>query len=884
MKLGTKLLVAFLGVGILPFAAVGITSMSKGSNALSQQAFNMLDSVRAIKTSRIEKFFEERQSDMGVLIETVSTLRQNAINKLMAVSSIKKLQVINYFDFKKTQLLILKNDPYMQAALIQLGDAFKAGGDTPEYEQLAQKYDDRMTEIMQINDWFDFYLIEPGGNIVYTVMKESDFGMKIPDSNLKNSSLGEAFEKAKSMEANDIAISDFAPYGPIGGMPVVFMMMQIRGKKEELIGYAAVQMSTEKLNIIMNDRFGLGNTGEAFLVGSDYLMRSDAYLDPENRSVMGSFLNPEKGKVDNITTRRVHEHGNTGVTYAIDYRNQPTITAYAPVKIGSGITWALNAKVDISEAFVPQVAGAEKDFYTRYKELYGYNDLFLLNPDGFCFYSVGKKADYQTNLINGKYSNSNLGKLIRQVLKSKKFGIADFAPYAPGNNKPAAFAAQAVVYEGKVELIVALQLSLDAINDIMAQREGMGKTGETYLVGSDKLMRSDSYFEPANHSVEASFANPGKGKVETEAVRAALSGSTGTKIAVDFNGSSVLSSYAPLKVGNTTWALLAEINEAEAFSSVKTLKWLIGIVAMISIAAILAVALFITRSITKPIDRIVTTLSKVSGQVTDASAQIFSSSQSLAEGAAGQASSLEQTSASLEQIAAMAKQNSENSGTANNLMQESEKNVENGIESMKEMTQSMDSIKKSSGEVSKIIKVIEEIAFQTNLLALNAAVEAARAGEQGKGFAVVAEEVRNLAQRSAAASKNTASLIEAAVRKANEGGNIVKKVSEALNAIAESTKKSGDLVGEIATASKEQADGVNQVNTAVIQLDQVTQTNAAAAEESASASEELSTQAENMNEAVNNLSHLIYGKEREIAVRGKLLEAIAEDIIPYTKQ
>jgi len=279
----------------------------------------------------------------------------------------------------------------------------------------------------------------------------------------------------------------------------------------------------------------------------------------------------------------------------------------------------------------------------------------------------------------------------------------------------------------------------------------------------------------------------------------------------------------------------------------------------IGIIASIVVSIFMVRSITKPVNNIINDIAEGSSQINSASGQISSTSQSLADGAADQASSLEETSSALEEISSMTKQNADNASSANSLMEESRSLVDNGVTAMKDMITAMDSIKNSSGEISKIIKVIEEIAFQTNLLALNAAVEAARAGEHGKGFAVVAEEVRNLAQRSATASKDTATLIENAVSKSNEGGKIVEAMSKALDEISESIKKSSDLVAEIASASKEQSSGIEQVNGAVSEMDGVTQKNAAVAEESAAASEELNAQAEGLDNAVKDLSNLING-------------------------
>jgi methyl-accepting chemotaxis protein len=181
------------------------------------------------------------------------------------------------------------------------------------------------------------------------------------------------------------------------------------------------------------------------------------------------------------------------------------------------------------------------------------------------------------------------------------------------------------------------------------------------------------------------------------------------------------------------------------------------------------------------------------------------------------------------------------------------------------MSTAIEDIKKSSDETAKIIKTIDEIAFQTNLLALNAAVEAARAGEAGKGFAVVAEEVRNLAQRSAEAARNTAEMIEGSVKNADNGVAISGEVATLLDEISGNNSKVNDLVGEISAASNEQAQGIDQINTAVGQMDQVTQSNAANAEESASASEELSAQAEQLSGMVDQLQTMVGGSSGNAA-------------------
>jgi len=242
------------------------------------------------------------------------------------------------------------------------------------------------------------------------------------------------------------------------------------------------------------------------------------------------------------------------------------------------------------------------------------------------------------------------------------------------------------------------------------------------------------------------------------------------------------------------------------------------------------------------------------GQVGSASSQISEGSQKLAEGASTQASSIEEISASLQEMQAMTGQNADNAGQAKNLAGEAVSSADKGNDAMGKMEQAIAKIKSSSDETSKIVKTIDEIAFQTNLLALNAAVEAARAGDAGKGFAVVAEEVRSLAQRSAEAAKNTAELIDGAVKNAEGGVTITEEVRTILTDIVDGSKKVNDLITEIASASKEQADGIKQITEGVTSMDKVTQENSANSEQSAAAANQLNEQAKALNEMIGRFT------------------------------
>jgi methyl-accepting chemotaxis protein len=276
-------------------------------------------------------------------------------------------------------------------------------------------------------------------------------------------------------------------------------------------------------------------------------------------------------------------------------------------------------------------------------------------------------------------------------------------------------------------------------------------------------------------------------------------------------------------------------------------------------AGLIVFAVLMVRRISATLNQVLAELRAASEGNAAAASQISASSQVLAQGASEQAASLEETSASSEEISCITMKNAENAEHAAEKMKHAASQIADVDSRLEQMVVSMNEINSSSDKISKIIQVIDSIAFQTNILALNAAVEAARAGEAGMGFAVVADEVRNLAQRCSQAAKDTAGLIESSMSKTREGKNRLDEVAGTFRGITESAREVNTLVDEVRSASNEQARGVSQISAALGQMQQVTQQTAASAEQGAAAGEELSSQTRALKATVARLASLLDG-------------------------
>ena len=518
-------------------------------------------------------------------------------------------------------------------------------------------------------------------------------------------------------------------------------------------------------------------------------------------------------------------------------------------------------------------------FFRGLVEKYGVSDVFLIDAGtGKVVYNYSKEADFGSPLREGPLASSSLGAAFQQAVSAGRrdmISFGQFQRYLPSCNEPASFMA-APIFDGRTLVgAVAFQVPIDKANAIIGETTGMGRSGETYAVGPDRLFRSNSRFVK-ELGVKTTIINPDF-KVDSVAVRTAIDeGKAGTAEAPDYRGVPSLSSWRPVTIhrdaaggrgGDVRWALISEIDAAEVFQPVSRLSRLGLTVFGLTSAAVLGVSTLIARRLTREAAR----QAALVGGIVDNTHALASSSEELTSVSQQMSAAAEETTAQANLVSAAAEQVSGNtrtvSGSIDNLVasiheiaknaQDAASTARKAVEMASATSSTMAALGRSSQEIGAVIKVITSIAEQTNLLALNATIEAARAGEAGKGFAVVASEVKELARDTAKATEEIGGRIESmqgdtqrAVEAIAEIGKVIEQIDSLQTKIAAAVEEQSVTTGEISRNISEATTGTSEIAENIVQVAQAAQSTAEGASNTQVSSQELSRMAQALQRLV----------------------------------
>lgn len=852
MTIGNKMRIAFLSVGLIPLAVVGFIVYLGGADSLKSRMLDRLETHREEKTRQLRGFFSETRRDVAILMDTVAVLRDGAVEKLSTAQVNKKAQIERVLQKVRSDARVMAENSLVGDAMALFGNALKPDGGVNE--GLFDYYSRMQFGVLEVFQaeygYEDLLQINTRGDIVYSARRGAELGANLFEGRLAETDLARRFDGILRSEATFI---DFFPYPPDNGRYKAFMAVPVE-RLEETVGIMALKIGKSSLNEILHRSAGMGETGESFLVAK---RASGAVLRSDRTRQEGEMGDPATG-----TDVQRALAGASGAMIRTDTGGRILLSRYDGMDV-PGAEWGMVTSVSLEEILTPRIPGEEADYFANFIDEYGFSDLYLIHPEGDVFYSVRHGADYGTNVLEGDRSLSGLGRLVRTVMETGNFAFEDFSRYPPSGDEPVAFAGRPLLSEGGIGLVVALQIPLSRINGLMAKAGaaagGTGTDGavQTYLVGADGTLRSDAVLGGRKRSAAGEPAGSEPVRLQTPAVDRALAGETGRAVLPGYGGREVFTAFRPLEIWGATYGVISEIPRSGALGPIRRLGGFIAGAGAVAAVLLVGAALLFTRTLVRPVHRVIAGLRRTTQGVASAALEIGSASQTLSQGASRQAASLEESASSLEQLVTMVRRNADNAAQAETFMKEDLGVIQRAEAAMSDLTATMETIDGSAEEIGGIVNTIDAIAFQTNLLALNAAVEAARTGEAGAGFAVVAGEVRNLAVRASAAAGNTADRIQSTVEGIRSGSERVDQGVRAFRQVRKGAERTGTLIREVAAASWEQARGIEQINRAVTEMDQVTQQNAANAQETAAASDDLKSQAEELEKSVRHLVDLV---------------------------